>query len=490
MSIRDGETRITAALAGVSSSTTLNIESDVIFISSNATFAPILTIKPGATVEWHFADGTTSNSARPCKTYKYPAIRQNRLRITPWSALTRVNLGYDGSDGGDSSIEHVPQQSVVNIKNMELMAPYLRQWCSSYNQIQSLDFDNFITLDTLECYHATSLISVSLHNTSSLRRVCFEACQLAYLNLSESPNLRDLRSALNKNVGITFGNVGEHIYHLCARDNPQFSQILPIRQFTGMQELLIWNDNQSGPLNNASHILRYVDISNNRYTSCDFSMNPNLITCNCSYNKLTSLVLAQCSKLTTLNCSHNNLEALDISSCTALTLVDAHHNLLTQSAVDSILKALVNANNPGGTCILTSNNPPSLKGLCSRNILISRGWTVRISSPFYNSEWIMHDILYDKMKIDVIIEDIHSKIHELIQCVRRVALEKHQISEVYLHACDGFSEARTRLERYLAFYNYRRPHSTLDRSTSDEVYFGYREGMPARHPLDIYLWAS
>ena len=50
--------------------------------------------------------------------------------------------------------------------------------------------------------------------------------------------------------------------------------------------------------------------------------------------------------------------------------------------------------------------------------------------------------------------------------------------EVYLHAYDSVSEARRGLERYLTFYNHQRPHSTLDGSTPDEVYFGCREEMP------------
>ena len=50
--------------------------------------------------------------------------------------------------------------------------------------------------------------------------------------------------------------------------------------------------------------------------------------------------------------------------------------------------------------------------------------------------------------------------------------------EVYLHAYDSVSEARRGLEHYLTFYNQRRPHSTLDGSTPDEVYFGCRECLP------------
>jgi putative transposase len=39
--------------------------------------------------------------------------------------------------------------------------------------------------------------------------------------------------------------------------------------------------------------------------------------------------------------------------------------------------------------------------------------------------------------------------------------------EVYLKAYDSVSAARAPLARYLAFYNQRRPHSSLDRRTPD-----------------------
>jgi putative transposase len=43
--------------------------------------------------------------------------------------------------------------------------------------------------------------------------------------------------------------------------------------------------------------------------------------------------------------------------------------------------------------------------------------------------------------------------------------------EVYLHAYDSVSAARAGLARYLAFYNARRPHRSLDGKTPDEFYF-------------------
>jgi putative transposase len=47
--------------------------------------------------------------------------------------------------------------------------------------------------------------------------------------------------------------------------------------------------------------------------------------------------------------------------------------------------------------------------------------------------------------------------------------------KVYLRAYDSVSEARVSLGRYLAFYNERRPHSSLDGRTPDEAYFGKHE---------------
>jgi len=42
---------------------------------------------------------------------------------------------------------------------------------------------------------------------------------------------------------------------------------------------------------------------------------------------------------------------------------------------------------------------------------------------------------------------------------------------VYLHAYETVNEARAKLAAYLDCYNGRRPHSSLDRRTPDDVYF-------------------
>ena len=43
--------------------------------------------------------------------------------------------------------------------------------------------------------------------------------------------------------------------------------------------------------------------------------------------------------------------------------------------------------------------------------------------------------------------------------------------EVYLRAYETVGEARSSIDRYLNFYNGRRPHSSLDDRTPDQAYF-------------------
>jgi putative transposase len=51
--------------------------------------------------------------------------------------------------------------------------------------------------------------------------------------------------------------------------------------------------------------------------------------------------------------------------------------------------------------------------------------------------------------------------------------------EVYLHAYDSVAQAKQGLERYFSFYNQRRPHSSLDGQTPDQVYFNLLSFQPA-----------
>ncbi len=50
--------------------------------------------------------------------------------------------------------------------------------------------------------------------------------------------------------------------------------------------------------------------------------------------------------------------------------------------------------------------------------------------------------------------------------------------EVYLHAYRSVPEARVAIGKYLSFYNSKRPHSSLDGQTPDQVYFNRQQPIP------------
>jgi putative transposase len=50
--------------------------------------------------------------------------------------------------------------------------------------------------------------------------------------------------------------------------------------------------------------------------------------------------------------------------------------------------------------------------------------------------------------------------------------------EVYLHAYDSVSEAKSGLGKYFTKYNQHRPHSALDDQTPDEFYFDNLPALP------------
>ncbi|NTW89628.1 MAG: hypothetical protein HGB37_01810 [Candidatus Moranbacteria bacterium] len=350
---------------------------EVVFHTTGATFSPILTVADGAVIEWTFHDGTTSNSASPTKAYGSTGNRENRLTVTPWSALTEVNIGYDGGDDGTLPNPHLVQQNVTAVDGMEYMAPYLRVWASSQNPIASLDFSDFISLRTIECFLCQQMTSVDLSNTPSLVRANFEDNNLQSLNLSESPALEDLRGANNGYTEIVWGDTGDNVWHICTRDNPQLNVNFPdMSRYPLLEELWIWNDNQTGTLAPTSSALRSVQAFDNHYTAADFSG------------------LFPSGRAAEVNVSGNDLTHLDVSDNPGLMWLYAQDNDLDQATVDAVLHDLATVPNGhnSGVLDLTGNAEPSFSGLDDVSILEARGWTVSVDGDGVPSEPI--DILY------------------------------------------------------------------------------------------------
>jgi hypothetical protein len=252
-----------------------------------------------------------------------------------------------------------------------VVAPYLEQWCSSYNDLSQLNFSNFVRLDTIECYLSSSLTRVNLTNTPSLRRACFEDCSLATLDLSQSPNLEDLRGALNAYGTIQFAPTTTATWHICVRDNAQLTSptlFADMSRFPNIAELFIWNDSQTGtlrlPSTNGTRTVSLLG-ADNQYSVLDLSgalKNPNAPGI--------------------IDFSRNRLTQVTMTDCTQLTEVHLNNNLLDTSQLDALLATLDSLgrsrqNSDASLFVdLRGNAPPSAVGHTHASNLTQKGWTV------------------------------------------------------------------------------------------------------------------
>jgi hypothetical protein len=215
---------------------------------------------------------------------------------------------------------------------------------------------------------------VAVAKLPSLKRLCFESCDLQELDLSGNPNLADIRAALNSFSEIKMGGgTGPKIWHWCIRDNPQLTQNFQdvLTNFYALQELWVWNANQSGALTFVSTNLTDVEIYNNYYTSADFSGQSNLQFLWAENNYFTNLVLTGCSGLLELRAQNNLLDT---------PVLDALLTVLDTSAPDL---QLVNLMNNAGL--------PSSVGYSHYASLTNRGVNVYVDFPDPNGPIIVLD---------------------------------------------------------------------------------------------------
>jgi len=344
---------------------------EIVFKSTGSAFEAIIEADAGATVEWIFADGSTSFSLHPVMDYGTSATRFNRLRVTPWSAIRTIDIGYDGGDGGQLDVgtygidrETAEAMAVTAVYGLRNAAPSLRIWTSSWQPVLSLDFSDFIELHTMEAYLCQSMRSVGLANTPSLRRLCLEDNAVEALDLSGCPNLEDLRGAVNNYTSITWGATGAHVWHICIRDNPQIAVQHPdFSRFPLLVDLFIWNTSQRGELSispTANPNLRYVLAYQNGYTSANLAG------------------LFPAGRNGVIDIYNNRLMSLDVSGNYGLARLLAQDNRLDEAAVDAVLAAVDALGTSGGELNLEGNAAPSAAGEAHAVSLRGRGWTVTV----------------------------------------------------------------------------------------------------------------
>jgi hypothetical protein len=198
----------------------------------------------------------------------------------------------------------------------------------------------------------------------SLKRVCFEQCNLQELDLTHDPNLEDIRAALNSFSTIKLGGgTGPKIWHFCTRENfnitQDFSQIMT--NFYSLREPWIWHNNQSGALKFVSTNLTDVETWGNYYNYADLSGQTNLQICWFQDNLLTNILM---------------------SGCVALQNFQAQNNQLRSSALDTLLAELDNSCPDISYVDLTVNAEfPSAIGFSHYSNLTNRGVTVYVDLP-------------------------------------------------------------------------------------------------------------
>jgi hypothetical protein len=338
------------------------------FGTSGDLFQPAVYCDVGTPQEflWSWSDGRTSSDFPLASISFGTAVpRSHNLKVYPPDVLSAINLGFDGSDGGETTpLINRPPQEVTSVY-FPFPLTSLRYWASSYNPIgDTLDFTGFTSLEAIECFHCTNLEHVVASKLPSLKRVCFEQSNLQELDLSGDPNLEDVRAALNSFSSITLGaGTGPKIWHFCTRENFNITQDFQeiMTNFYSLREPWIWHNNQSGAIKFVSTNLTDVETWGNYYTFADFGGQTNLQICWIQNNLLTNLLL---------------------TGCVALQNLQAQNNQLSSAVMDTLLSELDNACPDLSYVDLTMNAEfPSAVGFSHYSNLTNRGVTVYLDWP-------------------------------------------------------------------------------------------------------------
>ena len=184
-------------------------------------------------------------------------------------------------------------------------------------------------------------------------------------------------------------------------DNPNIHTVLisgnqlsgPIPDITGMSSLqrfwvMVNQFTGTFPDISGNPNLQVINVGDNNLTGTlpDISAigYPDLFRFNLASNSFTGAIpdMVNIPKLARLSVDNNNLTDFTGSFPITLSRIFVNDNNLTQTAVDNILQAIVNANrttNMTNTVLYiggTGNSAPSAAGIVNKNTLVSRGWTV------------------------------------------------------------------------------------------------------------------
>jgi hypothetical protein len=216
------------------------------FTTTGATFAPFIEVAAGGRILWTYDDGATATVPTPSKNFGGAGTHVTSLKVTPWSALTKINVGYDGADSGPTIINNRAQQNVSKLTGLQYATGLIILACS-YNPITEVDLSGLSNLQYFECFGTLSLASVILKDNVGMKRICVESDSVTELNFAEAPHLEDIRGSLQAGARITinWGSCGAALWHFCMRDEvhvnpiPLISSRLCKNSISGLLELTL-----------------------------------------------------------------------------------------------------------------------------------------------------------------------------------------------------------------------------------------------------------
>lgn len=334
------------------------VEDAIGFSGVYETFQALIETTGVATVTWIFSDKTTSSATNPDKSFNYNRYRTTYLKVDPWSSVRTLNLGYDESDGGADTIATLAAQSINQITGLDSLSDSLLVFCASYNPLTSLSFSGFTELNTIELYHAQSLEFIDLTGCESLKRLCVEDCDLDSIDFSDSPDIRDMRGALNKLIVCRVPAVADSFFHFCIRDNPTMTNVIDLSVYPELSELYIHNCNQSGALRLTHSSVNYIHANDNSYDTVD---------------------IAGCFPYTSqeVELQNNSIVSINVSATDdGIGELYLQNNNLSTDSLDKLLDTINAWGTSGKVLNISSNNLVSTSGRDNILDLESRSWTV------------------------------------------------------------------------------------------------------------------
>ena len=311
--------------------------------SEGQIFAPLIAVTGTPEILWTFADATTSNELNPSKDYGTVGSRVNTLTVTPWSALTMLNLGYDAWDSGSLDIPLHDADNVSAIAGLNNAAG-MEILCVSNNlQLSTLDISGLTNLHTLESALNWNLQTFIHTGATALQRLCLEDCDVHTLDISDCADIRDLRYADNGSTSLILPAVALGLWHICIRDNPGIVVTPQNLTYPALTELWNWGCGLNGDITVTADSVRSILSYSNGYTSFTLT-NPMAYP----YD---------------LNLRGNALSRESVSAL--LTQMDA----LTVDPGDE------------GTILLDEGTNGAPLDLVAYDNLIVKGWTVAVNAP-------------------------------------------------------------------------------------------------------------